>query len=404
MQTESPAIPDHVPAELIETFPLVMGAYSDENPWETMVPAACEGPAVAYATNIYPGGGPAWILRRNEDLRGLFMDTEHFSSKGYSSFSSYIGESWNQVPTELDPPEHTMIRGALNPQYSPPRMAKMEEDIRARARHLIDGFKARGEVELMDEFAFPFPVAIVLDLMDLPQDRMSQFRQWVQGLLHASDIAVMQAAVRGVSGYLREVVAQRKANPGNDLISTAIQLEMKGRKFSDDELLGYAFNLFIGGLDTVTANIGNHVRHLAGNAQQQTFLRENPAAIGAAVEELMRAFAAVTTFRICIKETTIGGVTIKPGDKMAMCTTLAGRDGVAYDNPHKVRLDRKPTHSSFGFGGHFCLGVHLARRELRIALEELLLALPDFRIKPGVVISSQVGGIIQPTSLPLVWG
>jgi cytochrome P450 len=404
MQADTPVIPEHVPAELVETFPLVMGAYSDDNPWEAMVPGACEGPAVAYATNIYPGGGPAWILRRNEDLRGLFMDTEHFSSKGYSSFSSYIGESWNQVPTELDPPEHTLIRGALNPQFSPPRMAKMEDDIRARARNLIDGFKDRGQVELMDEFAFPFPVAIVLDLMDLPQDRMGQFRQWVQGLLHASDIAVMQDAVRGVSGYLREVVAQRKANPGDDLISTATKLDLNGRKFSDDELLGYAFNLFIGGLDTVTANIGNHVRHLAGNAEHQQFLRENPTAIAAAVEEFMRAFAAVTTFRTCVKETKISGVTIKPGDKVAVNTTLAGRDADSFDNPHEVRLDRKPTHSSFGFGGHFCIGVHLARRELRIALEELLQALPQFSIKPGAVISSQVGGIIQPTTLPLVWG
>lgn len=404
MKTDTAPIPAHVPAELVETFPLVMGAYSDENPWDAMVPRACEGPAVAYATNIYPGGGPAWIMRRNEDLRAVFTDHEHFSSKGYSSFSSYIGETWNQVPTELDPPEHTMIRAALNPRFSPPVMARLDQDIRKRARHLIDGFRDRGEVELMKEFAFPFPVAIVLDLMDLPQGRMDQFQAWVQGLLHASDVAIMQDAVRGVCAYLREVVAERKADPGTDLISSATLLDIQGRKFTDDELLGYAFNLFIGGLDTVTANIGNQVRHLARNPPHQRALRENPAASGAAVEEFMRAFAAVTTFRICIKETEIRGVTILPGDKVAMSTTLAGRDAQAFEKPHEIRLDRKPTHSSFGFGGHFCLGVHLARRELRIALEELLQALPEFSIKPGAVISSQVGGIIQPTTLPLVWG
>jgi cytochrome P450 len=247
-------------------------------------------------------------------------------------------------------------------------------------------------------------VAIVLDLMDLPQERMNEFQGWVQGLLHASDITVMQDAVRGVCGYLREIVAERKANPGEDLISSAITLDIQGRKFTDDELLGYAFNLFIGGLDTVTANIGNQVRHLAQNKAHQRSLRENPAASKVAVEEFMRAFAAVTTFRICTRETTIQGVTILPGDKVAMSTTLAGRDAEAFEHPHEIRLDRKPTHSSFGFGGHFCLGVHLARRELRIALEELLQALPEFSIKPGAVISSQVGGIIQPTTLPLVWG
>src|SRR5690606_40398995 len=137
-----------------------------------------------------------------------------------------------------------------------------------------------------------------------------------------------------------------------------------------------AFNLYIGGLDTVSANIGNQVRYLASNPAHQQFLRDNPEAIKGAVEEFMRVFAAVTTFRTCVKETRIRGVTIKPGDKVATCTTLAGRDGEAYDNPHEVIFDRNAPHVSFAVGPHFCLGVHLARRELRIALEELLAALP----------------------------
>ena len=255
----------------------------------------------------------------------------------------------------------------------------------------------------MTDFAFPFPVAVVLDMMDLPQERLWDFQKWEHGLLHSGKLEVMQEATRNVVSYLREVIAERKKNPGDDLISAAIKSEVDGRKWTDDELVGYGFNLFIGGLDTVTANIGNQVRYLAENPDQQNLLRANPGMIGPAVEEFMRVFAAVTTFRVCVKETTVAGVTVKPGDKVAMCTTVAGRDGQAYDNPHQVRLDRKPTHVSFAVGPHFCLGVHLARRELRIALEELLAALPAFRIKPGETISSQVGGIIQPTRLPLVW-
>lgn len=400
----APEIPDHVPAHMVEQFPLLLGRFSDENPWDTLVPQACEGPDAAYALGIYPGeGGAAWLFRRKEDINRVFFDTEHFSNRGWSSFSRFIGETWNQVPTEMDPPDHTLFRVALNPLFSPPRMKQLEDDLRVRARNLIAGFKDKGECQLMTDFAFPFPVAVILDMMNLPQERLWDFQKWEHGLLHSGELSVMQESTRNVVDYLREVIDERKQNPGDDLISAAIKSEVDGRKWTDDELVGYAFNLFIGGLDTVTANIGNQVRYLAENPEQQNFLRNNPEKIGAAVEEFMRVFAAVTTFRVCVKETQVAGVTVKPGDKVAMCTTVVGRDGAAYENPHEVRFDRKATHVSFAVGPHFCLGVHLARRELRIALEELLAALPEFSIKPGATISSQVGGIIQPTTLPLVW-
>ena len=223
-------------------------------------------------------------------------------------------------------------------------------------------------------------------------------------LLHSGELPVMQEGVRNVATYLRSVIAERKENPGNDLISHAIKSTVGGRKMTDDELLGYAFNFYIGGLDTVTANLGNFVRHLATNLDHQRQLRENPTQIRAAVEEFMRAFAAVTTYKICKKETEVCGVKIKVGDKVAMNTTLAGRDAQAYDNPHQVILDRNPRHVSFSTGPHNCLGVHLARRELRIGLEEILANLPEFRLDPSIPVKSQVGGIIQPRNLPLVWG
>lgn len=405
MNTPAADIPSHVPEELVEKdFPLILGRFSEQNPWQTVVPEACEGPDAAYVLGIYPGeGGAAWLFRRNQDVRDIFFDTEHFSNKGWSSFARFIGEDWNQVPTEMDPPEHTKFRGALNPVFSPPRMAKLEDDLRRRARGLIDTFRDKGECQLMTDFAFPFPVAVVLDMMDLPQEKLWDFQKWEHGLLHSGEMPVIQESTRAVVDYLRGVIEERKQNPGDDLISSAIRTEVDGRKFTDNELLGYAFNLFIGGLDTVTANIGNQVRYLAENPEHQRLLRENPEMIPGAVEEFMRAFAAVTTFRICARETRVAGVTVKPGDKVAMCTTVSGRDRETFESPHEIRLDRKPSHVSFAVGPHFCLGVHLARRELRIALEELLAALPEFSIKPSATIESQLGGIIQPTSLPLIW-
>ena len=396
-------IPAHVPPELVEQTTLAMGNYTEQDPFAQIIPEACDGPTATYATNIYPGGGPAWVFRRLADLREVYNDTEHFTARGFSPFARLIGESWSSVPSEIDPPLHTRFRVMLNKLFSPPEMAKMEEGVRAAARRSIATFAERNECELMKEFAFPFPVSVVLDLLALPQERMEEFLSWERKLLHSGDLDVIAEGTRQVVDYLRGVIEERKRKPGDDLISFAIKGEVDGRKMTDDELIGFAFNLYIGGLDTVSANIGLQFRHLATHLDDQRRLRENPAMIGQALDEFMRAYAAVTTFRTCTKEREIAGVTVKPGDKVAMCTTLAGRDAEAYDQPHEVRLDRKPTHVSFGFGPHFCLGIHLAKRELRIAMEEMFKAIPEFGIAAGATIKSQTGGVIQPTMLPLVW-
>src|SRR5690606_4306470 len=126
--------------------------------------------------------------------------------------------------------------------------------------------------------------------------------------------------------------------------------------------------------------------------------------IPVALEELLRAYAATSTFRTCVKERTLNGVTIKPGDRVLTSTILACRDPEEYDRPNEVILDRRPTQIlTFGHGPHLCLGVHLAKREMRLALRDVLAAIPPFRIAPGAIIKAHLGGMVQPTALPLVW-
>jgi cytochrome P450 len=281
-------------------------------------------------------------------------------------------------------------------------MAKLEDKIRQYAAEYIEAFRARGECEYMSEFAFEFPIKVFLELMGLPLERAPEFLQWEYGLLHEHDMAKVAEATRLVVGYLRSVIAERKANPTNDALGYAVQGQVEGRPLNDDELVGFAFNLFIGGLDTVSTNMGLQTLHLAQNIEHQRYLRENPDRIPRAIEELMRAYAAVTTFRTVTKPTEFKGIKMMPGDKVAMMTTLAARDPEEFENPSEVRLDRTPRHVSFGFGVHTCIGMHLARRELRIAHEEMLARLPEFSIKPGHTIRRWLG-MIQPVELPLVW-
>lgn len=398
----APTIPAHVPEALVRSFPFVFGTMTEADPFNDWAPEIHKGPEIFYAPHAYPGGTPAWIVRRTADLREIYFDTETFSSKDFSPYSKMIGDTWTNLPVEIDPPHHAKYRAFINPLFTPKAMTRLEGKIRQYAIEFIEVFRARGECEFMAEFAFEFPIKIFLELMGLPLSLTPQFLKWEAGLLHDPDMANMAAATRAVVAYLRGEIDERRRNPKDDVISYALEVEVEGRKLTEDELVGFTFNLFIGGLDTVSTNMGLQFLHLAQNAEHQNYLRANPDKIPEAIDEMMRAYAPVTTFRTCTKETTFKGVKMMPGDKVAMSTTLAARDPEEYESPNEVRLDRKSRTVSFGYGPHLCVGMHLARREMRIAIEEFLRLIPEFSVKPGHVMRRHLG-MIQPVELPLVW-
>ena len=403
MNRQPQAVPDHVPAELVMEFPLTTRMTSTVNPHLELVPKIHRGPPIFWGTNIFPGPQGGWVIRRAEDLKQVYENTSDFIKRGNAQFASMIGESWDAIPTELDQPKHTAFRRALEPVFSPRKMAELEDKVRDRAQSLIDSFKDRGEVEFIKTFATPFPVTIVLDLLGLPEERMGEFLQWEFDLLHTDDLEARKNAVAAVKAYLMEEIRKRQKHPTQDLISNALTMEAYGRRWTIEEVFGHCFNLFIGGLDTVTANLGLHFHHLATHPDHQRILRADPAKVELAVLELMRAYAAVTTMRICDKETRLHGVTIKPGDRVAMSTTLGSNDPEAYDNPTEVRLDRRPVHLSFGHGIHRCLGAHLARRELNVAMKCMLANLPEFHLKPGFEVPFLLSNVMHVRELPLVW-
>jgi len=399
----APVAPEHVPPELIRPYPLLDRKYVSENPWDDLAVKVHQGPPIFWATNVYPGGVPGWVVRRAEDLRAIYTDNEHFVKRGFSRVAAMIGETWQVIPTELDPPDHAAFRNALNPVFSPRRMGALDDAVWTRAREIIDTFKTRGECEFVEEMSLPYPISIFLDLLGFPQELMPQFLVWENTLLHSNDNIARAEAVRAVKDYILGEIEARRRNPGDDLISQALEFEVWDRKWSADEVFGHCFNLYLGGLDTVSSNLGIHIHHLATHPEDQAWMRANPGKLVPAIEELLRAYAAVTTWRICDKEIALGGVTMKPGDRIAMATTLAARDPEDYDGPSDVRFDRKPSHLTFGFGPHRCLGAHLARRELQIGLQEVLAAIPTFRVKEGADIRFFTGNVIHLQSLPLVW-
>jgi len=400
----APNLPAHVNPSLAFDSPLFARVVVSEDPHETLIPRMhATLPPVSYITNIFPGKQPGWLLKGAEDVKTLLQDTENFIKKGMGRWSQGIGEDWLVIPTEADPPIHSLYRKALNPNFTPQKINAMSERVRARARTLIAGFRDRGACDFVNEFSEKYPINIVLDLLGLPQERMAEFLRWEKELLHTDDMVVRGNATRAVKNYLLEEIESRRRAPQQDYITAVLDFELDGRKWNDDEVLGHCFNLYLGGLDTVTSLLGLIFHFLATHPAHQRQLRENPAISQYAVEELLRAFGPVTSFRICARPVELHGQAIMPGEYVAVSTPLAGRDPAFYENPQEIRFDRRPAHLSLGGGIHTCLGRHLARRELQYALEEFVGAIPEFRIKDGFKVPFFVGNILHIPDLHLQW-
>jgi cytochrome P450 len=399
-----PQRPAHVPTDLVRPYPFAARGTTTTAVPRDYFPEIHQGPPVFWVDAIPNSVPGAWVPRRYADLQQIYMDTEHFTSKGRSQFAQIIGETWFPIPGEADPPLHSRYRMVLNPMFSPSRMAKLEERIRQYARELLLEMKPRGTCEFVADFAFEFPIRVFLELMGLPQENMAQILSWEHALLRSQSVEPVAAAVKAVTAYLAEQCEARRREPRDDLLTLGVQAEVEGRKLTENELKGFCFSLFVGGLDTVSTNLSAHFRHLAENTADQQFLRENPDKIPDAIDELMRAYAAVTTLRVCKQAVEIGGAHMQPGDLVLMPTFLAASDPEVFPNPEVVDLTRKPRHVSFGYGPHLCIGMHLARREMRIAMEEALAILPQFTVATGAEIVSYCSmAPIGPVALPLVW-
>lgn len=395
-------VPDHVPPELVHMFDFRTGLGSNPH---AAVAELHKGPRIFYSPVSHQQRGSAgqgtWVVTKAEDIRYVLQNPEIFSSA--APRSQAMGDTWKLIPLEIDPPEHAKWRALLNPLFSPNRLKAQDEGIRAWAVELIEGLKDKGECEFVSEFAELYPIGIFLDMLGLPRSDLPMFREWVDGIVH--DSARRGAIMQMLKSFIEDVIADRKRNPGNgDLVTIVTQMQMDGRDLTDAEALGICFLLFIAGLDTVVSSLSYHFRYLANHVEDQERLRADFSMIPDAVEEMFRAFPVVTTARIVTQDTELAGVHIKAGDMVTTSTLLSTSDPDEFSNPEAVDITRSPNrHNAFAFGPHRCLGSHLARREIIIAVEEWLRRVPTFRMRDNVEIKALGGGVIGIDKLPLVW-
>ena len=399
-------IPAHVPPEMVGDFSLFtspgMAPTPNGDP-QASAAVALEGPRIFYSQMNTRDGRGTWVVTRADDQRRVLQDPETFSSHR-SIFASALGESWPMIPLEIDPPLHALYRSMLNPLLSPKRVMAMEEAVRERAAVLIDKILASGtSCDVMDDFAFPFAVNIFLRFLGLSDDRLEEFVGWANNLLHGDDEQRPRAA-RTIVEFIRSLAEDRRRNPVDDFMTFVVQAEIEGRRLDDQEVLGIGVLLFVAGLDTVAAAIGFDLRYLAEHRQDQELLRREPARIVLAKEEMLRAFSTVQMIRVATRDVDFEGAPIRKGDYVSCASMIANRDPDEFENPGRLDLGRIGNrHTAFATGPHRCIGSHLARREIEVALEEWLARVPPFRIKEGTAPITYGGHVFGIEGLVLDW-
>ncbi len=379
-------IPDHVPPELVRDLRWARGDFPvtyDEPYKETEALLGPDVPPLMWTPDCIAGkpGVGAWVVTRYQDIAKVYQDAELFSTEGVAAFQWMIGETWPCIPLGIDPPDHMKYRTMLNPYFSPKAIDELEPKIRASANALIDSFIDKGTTDFAYDFGRVYPVRVFMDLMGFPFTMFEQFLDWEFAILHSQDFEKATTALRGILAYLREFIAEQKANPGPDLGGKIVTSQVFGRPINDDEIIGTIFFLWLGGLDTVASSLAMMFRRLGMNTEMQQTLRDNPGMIPDAVEEFLRVQPLVNSQRLVKKDFEMHGVTIKKGDWVMNLVTAGNFDPAEFKCPREVQLDRQPNrHFTLAGGPHRCLGSHLARRELRVALEEWLRRVPPFKL------------------------
>jgi len=404
----APPVPAHVPPELVLDTRVAAGIVANDLA-EPYAPADAvrdpEFPHIHYYPWPISGNRHgAWVVTRYEDIRRVYEDSDLFSTEGVAQFQMLAGETFPSIPLGIDPPDHGRYRKFLNPWFTPVAMKDREPRIREIIGGMIDEFADKGEVDIAFGFGRVFPVRVFLDLMGFPFSMFEQFLDWEWDILHEEAIETKAEAVRGILAYLRGFIAEKQAEPDETLGSYIANGSIDGTPLTDDEIIGMTWFLWLGGLDTVASTVSQMFRRLAMSPDLQARLRGDKSLINSAVEEFLRTQPLVNSGRKVKRDLEWHGVRIKAGDWVTVFNTSGNFDEAQFACPHQFDPARSGNrHFTLAGGLHICLGAHLARRELRVLLDEWFTRIPDeFRIKQGAD-TTVVPSLLSIRNLPIVW-
>jgi cytochrome P450 len=352
------------------------------------------------------GGG--WLPTRYEDVAAIAYDTERFSSRsiimGNFRPPHDIAPVGGSPPISSDPPFHHDARKLLLPAFTKSAVSRQEPATRALCHALIDAFGGPDIVDAARDYAQHIPMRVIADMLGFPQEDGPRFREFVENTLEGINLEPDEriARVSKLFDYLLAQIHDHLDNPRDDLTTFLINAELYGRKLEADHVAGTMALLLIAGIDTTWSAIGAALWHLARNPQDRERLVADSGLLPTAVEEFLRAYAPVTMARLVKRDMDWRGVSMKADDWILLSFPAANRDPAQFDRAGEVVIDREINrHAAFGLGIHRCVGSHLARMELRVALEVWLERIPVFSLDDSSGVIWSAGQIRGPRTLPL---
>jgi cytochrome P450 len=363
----------------------------------------------------------SWIVTRYDDVRQVAMSPSMSSDRlrpFYESLRDERRDILSGVMRYLNlwlvfkaPPEHTRLRKLLNSVFTPAMVAALAPQIQDTVDHILAAVDDSAEVEFMRDIAVLLPAYVILDMLGVPREHFAQIKTW------SDDLRLFIGTAKGegdkyrkarsgadhMAAYFRDVIQQRRLHPGEDVISRMIAARDASGALNEDELVSTCMLILFGGHETTTNLLGNAVLALVDHPQQRQRLVRDPALIDTAVEEFLRYDGPSNSIaRVVATEHTLGGKTLREGERVFAMINAANRDPRRFERPHELDLGRRPNrHLTFGQGLHFCLGAPLARLEAKVCLGALVARYPDMRYGSGTVDWIDALVMRGPEQLPL---
>ncbi|MFZ6003684.1 MAG: cytochrome P450 [Actinomycetota bacterium] len=329
--------------------------------------------------------GTIWGVSRYADLKDVSRNPEVFSNAGG------IRPGFAPLPMmiDMDDPAHFQRRKLVNKGFTPRRVRDSEPAVRAACTDILDSVCERGEADLVGDIAAHLPMIMIGDALGVRPEHRADLLRWSDDMVKGQDVNATAEQLDAAAvafgeywAYATEVIADRRANPRDDLMSVLVHAEVDGDRFEDDEIIHESLLILVGGDETTRHVISGGVHQLLLNRDQWSAVADDPDVRPSAVEEMLRWVSPIKNMvRTATRDTTLGDQQISKGEELMLLYPSANRDESVFDEPFTFDVARDPNeHVAFGFGPHFCLGASLARLEISVMLEQIVERLPDLQL------------------------
>ena len=359
--------------------------------------------------------GGSWLPTRYEDVQAMVRMVRELSSRApavvpptpelreelIQELKAYGTEN---PPITADPPEHLPYRRLILPFFSPKAVALQREYTAEVCNALIDKFIDRGSCDAAEEYAQQIPPRIIARVIGIDESRVDEFVTWTRGVLELGqtqpELRIKYRRV--IREFFLELVAERRKEPRDDIVSQLLEAEVDGERLVDHKVAGICNLLLVAGIDTTWSSIGAALLHFAATAQDRRRVAGERDLMPTAIEEMLRFYAPVTMARKVTEPVTVGDVTFNPGEKVLLNFPAANRDPAAFERADEVVLDRERNrHIAFGVGIHRCAGSNLARMEMDIALNTWFDRIPEFELSDADAVTWSGGQVRGPRNIPV---